>query len=289
MASRRSTRTNCSRRTRAPRRRTSTSPRSPRSSSGGRRAVPHLPVVPVVRVQADERNAGKTLLASALIAELTRRGYRVGAVKHSHHPLPVDKDGSDTQRFALAGATRVVFAAADGVLERSRADVTLDEAVDALLPVVDIVIVEGFRTEPADARLHVDARTGTATLTASDGRELLAAGLDAAPRFADAIERAFELTSAGDAQLRDLLRRAAAQQGRRCPGVTLGTRMALAAVASLGLALPAARGRLDVTLETASCATDAIAAVLGCSLGRGTLRVAERGALAARVLDTRSG
>ena len=41
------------------------------------------PALPVVRVTAGGRNEGKTLLASRLIEELTKRGYAVAA-----RPIP---------------------------------------------------------------------------------------------------------------------------------------------------------------------------------------------------------
>jgi formylmethanofuran dehydrogenase subunit E len=65
--------------------------------------------------------------------------------------------------------------------------------------------------------------------------------------------------------------------------------MALAAARLLELPLRAQQRRLEVTVETARCATDAIAATTGCSLGQRTLSVDERGEMAARFLDTQTG
>jgi molybdopterin-guanine dinucleotide biosynthesis protein MobB len=246
------------------------------------------PALPVVRVQSDRRNAGKTWLASALIEDFTRRGYVVGAVKRSHHALPPDKEGSDTDLFARAGAERVLFAASDGVLDRAARPASLGAALDRLRGEVDIAVVEGFKADQLGARIAIDADAGIATLTSMDGRELAAFARCDAKAFADAIEREFELTSAGDSELRRLIRSAAAAHGHACPGVTLGVRMALAATQALGVAAPQHRG-LDVTVETARCAVDAIAASTGCSLGRGNLHLDERGRLAARFLDRNTG
>lgn len=247
------------------------------------------PDLPVVRVESDRRNAGKTWLAAALIGELTRRGYRVGAVKHSHHPTPPDKAGSDTELFARAGAARVVFDASNGVVERAPVPLSLVEAIANLRGDVDVAIVEGFRGDEVGARLHIDAVSGNAALTSMDGRHLATAGRDAATTFADAIERAFELSAAGSDELRRLVRRAAAAHGHLCPGVILGVRMTLAATCALGMPIPAPHRSLEVTVETARCAADAIASASGCSVGRGTLRLEEHGALAARFLDRSSG
>ncbi|MFN8639279.1 MAG: molybdopterin-guanine dinucleotide biosynthesis protein B [Dehalococcoidia bacterium] len=239
------------------------------------------PALPVVRVQADRRNAGKTWLARALIEELTGRGYVVGAVKHSHHRLPADKPGSDTDLFAAAGARRVIFAASDGVLDCSLAPTSLAAAVEQLVGHVDLVVVEGFKSDELGARLVIDAKTDTATLTAMDGRALLTSARTDAAGFADAIELAFELAVGGDEQLGTLIRGAAAAHGHLCPGVVLGVRMAIAATRALGLPMPAPHHALDVTVETARCAADAIGAATGCSLGKRNLHLDERGRLAA--------
>lgn len=247
------------------------------------------PALPVVRVQSASRNAGKTWLASALIAELTTRGYRVGAVKHSHHPVPADKPSSDTELFARAGAERVIFATAGGWLERTAGETTLALAIERLAGEVDIAVVEGFASDPLGARLVVDSGSQRAMLLSMEGRTIVAAPRDDVTTFASAIECAFELAPGGSEELRHLIRRAGVAHGHLCPGVTLGVRMALAALRQLDLPLPVPHRCLDVTVETARCATDAIAVVTGCSLGRGNLRVEERGAMAARVLDLRTG
>lgn len=246
------------------------------------------PALPVVRVVADCRNAGKTWLARALIEELTGRGYLVGAVKHSHHPMPLDKAGSDTERFAEAGASRVVFAAADGVVTRRNGPIPLGDAVEELVGRVDLAIVEGFKADDLGAVLHIDGVSGVATLTSMDGRRIATAPRDDVTAFADSIVGTFELASGGDELLRTRLRRAAAVHGHMCPGVTLGVRMAMAGANALGLRLPAPH-QLRVVVETARCATDAIGSVTGCSAGRRNLRVEECGAMAARFTNAATG
>ncbi|MCC6238355.1 MAG: molybdopterin-guanine dinucleotide biosynthesis protein B, partial [Dehalococcoidia bacterium] len=185
------------------------------------------PSLPVVRVVADQRNVGKTWLARALIEELTRRGHLVGAVKHSHHVLPLDKPGSDTAQFAEAGAARVVFAAADGVLTRMGAAIPLKDAVEELVGRVDLAIVEGFKSDELGATLRIEAASGLATLTSMDGHRVATAPRDDVGAFAGAIVGMFELAGGGTEVLRARLRKAAAAHGHMCPGVTLGVRMAM--------------------------------------------------------------
>ncbi len=152
---------------------------------------------PVIRVVGPGRNVGKTSLASALIAVLSTRGLRVAAVKRSHHPLPSERPGSDTDCFARAGAAAVAFHALDGMLIRhgSRADVStpsLAETLHALGDAHDLVIVEGFRDDAVGATICLD-RAGTARFESEAGEELLVSVAADIVAFADAIERLYVL------------------------------------------------------------------------------------------------
>ncbi len=49
-------------------------------------------------------HSGKTATAAALIRELIRRGYTVGAVKESHHAIRTDTQGTNTDLLRQAGA-----------------------------------------------------------------------------------------------------------------------------------------------------------------------------------------
>ena len=53
------------------------------------------------------KNSGKTTLTEKLVAELTRRGWKVSTVKHAHHAFDVDKQGADSFRHRQAGASEV--------------------------------------------------------------------------------------------------------------------------------------------------------------------------------------
>jgi len=89
---------------------------------------------------------GKTTLMEAVIGMLRGKGYRVGTVKHSAHEALVDREGSDSWRFAQAGSDVTVLAA-KGLLAVLRA-VELPSVEEALLAAsadTDIVLVEGFR------------------------------------------------------------------------------------------------------------------------------------------------
>ncbi|HID38776.1 MAG TPA: molybdopterin-guanine dinucleotide biosynthesis protein B [Calditrichaeota bacterium] len=61
------------------------------------------------------KKSGKTKLINFLIQQLTERGYRIGAYKHSAHLHPLDKPGSDSDSFCQSGAAPVIFESRKGV------------------------------------------------------------------------------------------------------------------------------------------------------------------------------
>ncbi len=92
--------------------------------------------------------AGKTRLLVRLIPLLRARGLRVGALKHSGHPHGLDRRGKDSERLRRAGA---VAAAVQGPGELAWFGPPLRggaRALARLLPPVDLVLAEGFRSEP---------------------------------------------------------------------------------------------------------------------------------------------
>ena len=108
------------------------------------------PISPAFGI-AGWKNSGKTTLAIKLIAELTRRGYRVASVKHAHHDADVDHERTDSFRHRQAGSVEVALVTSrrwaimhelDGAAEPS-----LTEMLRRLSP-SDIVIVEGYKREP---------------------------------------------------------------------------------------------------------------------------------------------
>jgi formylmethanofuran dehydrogenase subunit E len=84
------------------------------------------------------------------------------------------------------------------------------------------------------------------------------------------------------------LARAKELHGDVCPGLVLGTRLALAAMKSLRLD-PGQRHRdLIVFVEIDRCMTDAVQAVTGCSLGHRNLKYVDYGKFATVLFDRKS-
>jgi formylmethanofuran dehydrogenase subunit E len=90
--------------------------------------------------------------------------------------------------------------------------------------------------------------------------------------------------------LDDLLAEAVAFHGHLCPGQVLGVRMAQAGCREVGVDDPRGAGKsLAVFVEIDRCATDAIQAVTGVSLGKRTLKYVDYGKTAATFVNVASG
>lgn len=91
--------------------------------------------------------------------------------------------------------------------------------------------------------------------------------------------------------LDSLLHEAELAHGHLCAGQVLGVRMAIAGLARLGIQDPrgADRKRLVTYVEIDRCATDAVAVVTGCRLGKRALKFRDWGKMAATFVDLQSG
>lgn len=91
------------------------------------------------------RGSGKTTLIEQLIPALRRRGVIVAAIKHHAHLTTDDDKGTDTARFARAGASETLLAGPGGVVRRSSqaGPHTLEQVLEMMGP-VDVVLVEGY-------------------------------------------------------------------------------------------------------------------------------------------------
>jgi molybdopterin-guanine dinucleotide biosynthesis protein B len=93
-------------------------------------------------------DSGKTTLLEKLLPELTRRGYRIGTVKHHVHEFEMDKKGKDTWRHKQAGATTVALSSPTGlgVIRDVDHDQAIEELLDRYYYDVDLVIAEGYKS-----------------------------------------------------------------------------------------------------------------------------------------------
>jgi len=94
------------------------------------------------------KSSGKTTTIEVLTKELTRRGYKIAAVKHiPEADFTIDKIEKDTWRFAQSGARKIVGVASNEVatIEKINAkNLSLEEVLQKCEG-FDIVFLEGFR------------------------------------------------------------------------------------------------------------------------------------------------
>ncbi|MDW6023695.1 molybdopterin-guanine dinucleotide biosynthesis protein B [Mesorhizobium sp. BAC0120] len=118
------------------------------------------------------KNSGKTTLTERLVAELTRRGYRISTVKHAHHDFDIDREGADSYRHRAAGAAEVAIVSDRrwALMHelRSEDEPKLDAILARLSP-CDLILVEGYKREghPKIETRRLGAKD-TAPLTAAD-------------------------------------------------------------------------------------------------------------------------
>ena len=121
-------------------------------------AHPGLATAPPVVSITGNSNSGKTRVAASLIKNLSRRGYRIAAIKHCPHGHGSGHPQSDSKRLYDSGAIRVI-ASSPGKLtlaKRVDHDASLSSLVSSLGGEADLVIAEGFKSSGAPKVLVLD-------------------------------------------------------------------------------------------------------------------------------------
>jgi len=95
--------------------------------------------------------AGKTTLLTRVIPHLLGQGLRVSVIKHAHHSFDVDVPGKDSWLHRQSGAAEVLVSSGKrwALMHELRgvSEPGLPELL-AKLSRVDLVVVEGFKSEP---------------------------------------------------------------------------------------------------------------------------------------------
>ncbi len=123
--------------------------------------------------------SGKTRLLVRLIPALRRRGVTVAALKHTGHPHPLDRRGKDSERLRRAGAAAVAIQGPHG-LAFFGPPVRGARALARLLPEVDLILAEGFKSEPL-RRIEVHRRAVSRSFLCSRDRRVVAVVSDEPP------------------------------------------------------------------------------------------------------------
>src|SRR3977135_3520242 len=95
--------------------------------------------------------AGKTTLLTRVIPHLLAEGLRVSVIKHAHHNFDVDVPGKDSWVHRQSGAEEVLVSSGTrwALMHelRGAAETRLPELLGKMSR-VDLVVVEGFKSEP---------------------------------------------------------------------------------------------------------------------------------------------
>ena len=94
-----------------------------------------------------KKNTGKTSLTVKVIEELTKRGYNVASIKHSHHSIEMDKENTDTWKHKQAGANLVVGVGSTTFFN-SRTEMDLNRILFLIkhMDNFDFVVIEGYKS-----------------------------------------------------------------------------------------------------------------------------------------------
>ena len=198
-------------------------------------------------------NSGKTTLIEKLIAELVRRGFDVGSVKHhSHVGFDIDIPGKDSWRHRHAGASETVIAA-PGQMARIKTTEGELECADivASMPGHDVVIVEGYRKsglptiEIMRAGNAADART--AEVFAEGARKGWALGTDFTQFGRNAIPHVDDADAPEPAEAPKLTASEEAEFARQYPNRTdISNKMPTASTVAVVTDIPQAAQAADV-------------------------------------------
>ena len=136
-------------------------------------------MVPVVSF-VGRSNSGKTTLIGKVIAELKKRGYRVGVIQHDAHGFEIDHEGKDSWKHKKAGASTVSLSSAEkfAVIKDVDSEWPPERIIAAYLSDVDIVVAEGFKTSPFP-KIEVIRKENSLKPVCANDKRLIALATDA--------------------------------------------------------------------------------------------------------------
>ncbi len=99
-----------------------------------------------------EKDCGKTTLICGLITELTKRGLKIGTVKHTSHDHEFDKPGTDSWQHQKAGsAATMIISPEKLVLHLSKkSNRNVDNWINFAFKDFDLLLWEGFHDTSND-------------------------------------------------------------------------------------------------------------------------------------------
>jgi molybdopterin-guanine dinucleotide biosynthesis adapter protein len=102
----------------------------------------------IISFVARSSGSGKTHIIELLIAELSKRGLKVAAIKHSSHMPEFDIKGKDTYKYRKSGASRIMIFSPHGMMMADDSEQSPWEIADKAGKGMDIVLLEGYKDGP---------------------------------------------------------------------------------------------------------------------------------------------
>lgn len=246
-------------------------------------ALTQQPWEPIVVCVRGPSRSGKTAFCERILRAFEGSATHIAYIKRTHHSLDLPEKSSG--RIWAAVPDAMVIRTPER-LQLSLPPGPADAAslVRLLPPEIDLVLLETHSPEAYPTVL-------SALLDPEPGELPLARwALESVDADAGEFARTLRAAVPRDLPLERALRAAIRfHGGHACPGIILGTRLALHAAASLGVPLPDDEHRLTVAVETSRCTVDALQSVIGCRVGNRSMRVIDVGKLAASFVDRTTG
>ena len=131
-------------------------------------------MIPIVSI-VGKSDSGKTTLLERLIAELSRRGYKVASIKHDVHDFEIDKEGKDSWRHKKAGATTTIISSPHrvAVISDTDRDYRLSELRERFILEEDIILSEGYYRDE-HPKIEVSREEGPHQLLCINDKSLIA-------------------------------------------------------------------------------------------------------------------
>lgn len=91
--------------------------------------------------------SGKTALISDLVSLLSKKGYRIGVIKHTSKDFQVDREGKDSWRVFSSGADVIVLSPTKMAFQKHLNHSLPLRKLSEFFADYDLIITEGFKGE----------------------------------------------------------------------------------------------------------------------------------------------
>lgn len=106
------------------------------------------------------KNSGKTTLVSNLTNYYSKKGIKVGVVKHAHHNFDIDHEGTDSYKIRKSGAYKTTIASnirLAHMIEAEKLDIDITKIMD-MNKDCEILIFEGFKNYKDFKKIEVSLK-----------------------------------------------------------------------------------------------------------------------------------